>query len=47
VAIDAGGNAWVANGGGASVTLVNTSGTLTNFTGGGIASPSAIAIDPK
>jgi hypothetical protein len=47
VSIDSGGNAWITNHSGASVTLINTSGSLSNFTGGGIASPSAIAINPK
>jgi streptogramin lyase len=47
VSIDSGGNAWITNRSGASVTLINTSGSLSNFTGGGIASPSAIAINPK
>ena len=49
VAIDAAGNAWVANNGGISVTLFSSSGSVlsgtTGFTGGGVFDPDTIAID--
>jgi streptogramin lyase len=50
VAIDASNNVWVANsGGGGSVTEITpgTTPTYANYTGGGIAAPGAIAINPK
>ncbi len=47
VAIDAGGNAWVANFNNSSVTQITSTGTLANFTGAGIASPTALAINPQ
>jgi len=47
VAIDALGSAWVSNAGNGSVTTITSGGVLTNYTGAGIASPAAIAIDPK
>jgi streptogramin lyase len=50
VAIDASGNVWIANsGGGGSVTEITPGATpvYANYTGAGIAAPTAIAIDPK
>jgi hypothetical protein len=47
VAIDAAGSAWVANAKGGSVTMITAAGSLTNYSGGGIVAPGAIAIDPK
>jgi hypothetical protein len=51
VAIDAGNNVWVANSGGSgSVTEITPGGTTpvyANYTGAGIAAPTAIAINPK
>jgi DNA-binding beta-propeller fold protein YncE len=50
VAIDASGNVWIANsGGGGSVTEITPGATpvYANYAGAGIATPTAIAIDPK
>jgi streptogramin lyase len=49
VAIDASNNVWVANSGNASVTEITpgTTPVYANYTGSGIAAPSAIAINPK
>ena len=49
VAIDASNNVWVANSGNASVTEITPGSTpvYANYTGSGIAAPSAIAINPK
>jgi hypothetical protein len=49
IAMDASGNAWIANGGNASVTELNNAGAAVSgasgFTAGGLSGPSAIAID--
>ncbi len=46
VAIDSGGNAWVSNTGGSSVTQLTASGAVANtFTGAGLMGPKGIAID--
>ena len=45
IAVDASGAIWVANQ--SSATVINTSGALTTYTNTGIASPTAIAINPK
>jgi hypothetical protein len=49
IAMDASGNAWIANGGGASVTELSNAGAAVSgasgFTAGGFSAPSAIAID--
>jgi streptogramin lyase len=52
VAVDASNNVWVANGGNSSVTEISSGGGYTNYpgsgsSGSGIASPTAIAINPK
>jgi hypothetical protein len=47
VAVDASNNVWVSNGGNSSVTEIGTGGAYTNYPGSGIASPTAIAINPK
>ena len=49
VAIDASNNVWVANSGNGSVTEITPGSTpvYANYTGSGIAAPSAIAINPK
>ncbi|WP_142988461.1 hypothetical protein [Granulicella rosea] len=47
-AVDAGGNLWVTNAGGNSVTVLNPAGSPaagSPFTGGGLGAPSAIAVD--
>jgi streptogramin lyase len=51
IALDASGNAWVANSGNSSVSKFSPSGTALSpdggFTGGGLSSPQGIAIDQK
>jgi hypothetical protein len=47
LAIDASSNIWIANSGNSSVTQISTAGVLSNYTGAGIAAPTAIAINPK
>jgi hypothetical protein len=49
VAIDASSNVWIANSGNGSVTEITpgTTPVYANYTGAGIASPAAIAINPK
>jgi hypothetical protein len=47
IAIDASNNIWVANSGNASVTEISNAGAFSNYTGAGIAAPTAIAINPK
>jgi streptogramin lyase len=47
LAIDGSSNVWVANSGNASVTEISSAGALSNYTGAGITSPTAIAINPK
>jgi hypothetical protein len=47
LAVDASNNVWVANGGNSSVTEIGSGGGYTNYPGSGIASPTAIAINPK
>jgi streptogramin lyase len=46
IAIDAGGNAWIANEANSSVTEISA-GTLTNYIGAGITTPTGIAINPN
>ncbi len=45
IAIDAAGNAWVANS--ASITSITTGGAMSTYSTVGVSTPSAIAIDPK
>jgi hypothetical protein len=50
IAIDGTGNVWVSNSGNSTVSAFNASGTALNgspFTGGGVTTPLAIAINPK
>jgi hypothetical protein len=49
IAIDSSGNAWVTNSGGASLTKITpgTTPTYATYKGAGIASPTAIAINPN
>jgi hypothetical protein len=45
VAIDEGGNAWVTNWNGNSLTKITPTGSLSNSTGSGLAAPQGIAVD--
>ena len=46
IAFDSLGTAWIANTGNASVTTINTSGSLTNYTPAAATGPLAIAVNP-